>query len=435
MTNIRFKCQVIAYYLYYRYLRFKKRGTFNQWQEKQLKCFKRKILSRSPYYSSIRDCRFNEMPLMNKTKHMANFNDINTVGMDLDGAMAVALESESTQDYSKEYNQYSVGLSSGTSGSRGMFVTSEAERARWVGYIFARIVGNISGRHRIALLLRVNNNLYSSVLSRRVSFQFYDLHRDTASIIDDLNTFKPTVLVGPAQALTLLAKAQGRSLVISPKKVISVAEVLEKDDKQLISAAFKQTVHEMYQCTEGFLAHTCVAGNLHLNEDLVHIGKEWLDKDSRRFVPIVTDFCRRTQPIVNYRLDDILIENTTPCSCGSVFTRLEKIEGRCDDMLRFKRGDGSHINIFPDYMRRAIITSTNRLVAYRVIQTAFNSLSVQVEPFDNQIKEAITDSINKMLAGFNVASVNLNFSALSIDPIHQKQRRIISLIKTMEKAC
>nr|MBT2175989.1 CoF synthetase [Streptococcus mitis] len=98
---------------------------------------------------------------------------------------------------------------------------------------------------------------------------------------------------------------------------------------EFICATFKQTVHQVYQCTEGFLATTCKQGTLHINEDLVHIEKEYLDQEKGIFVPIITDFMRKTQPIIRYRLNDILIEKKTPCSCGSPFLALERIDGRC----------------------------------------------------------------------------------------------------------
>ncbi|MFW2308254.1 adenylate synthase, partial [Aliarcobacter butzleri] len=77
-------------------------------------------------------------------------------------------------------------------------------------------------------------------------------------------------------------------------------------------------------------------GNLHLNEDIVYIEKDWIDEKSGRFSPIITDFNRKSQPIIRYKLDDILILEKQSCPCGCVFTRIKKIEGRCDDILKMK---------------------------------------------------------------------------------------------------
>ena len=55
-----------------------------------------------------------------------------------------------------------------------------------------------------------------------------------------------------------------------------------------ISSAFKlPIIDQVYQATEGFLACTCSAGHLHLNEDIIFVEKEYLDE--RRFYPVITD--------------------------------------------------------------------------------------------------------------------------------------------------
>lgn len=48
---------------------------------------------------------------------------------------------------------------------------------------------------------------------------------------------------------------------------------------------------------------------------------------------MVTDLERKAQPIIRYRLNDILVERKEPCGCGSPFLALEKIEGREDDVF------------------------------------------------------------------------------------------------------
>ena len=48
---------------------------------------------------------------------------------------------------------------------------------------------------------------------------------------------------------------------------------------------------------------------------------------------LITDFTRRTQPVIRYRLDDVLVAATEPCPCGQPTRVLEAIEGRRDDQL------------------------------------------------------------------------------------------------------
>ncbi len=138
--------------------------------------------------------------------------------------------------------------------------------------------------------------------------------------------------------LRFLAKSlREGELQISPLKILSVAEVLDPMDEQFIQETFEQKVHQVYQCTEGFLGCTCEHGTIHINEELLIMEKEYLD--DHKFIPIITDFSRKAQPILRYRLNDILTERTSPCPCGSPMLAIEKIEGRSDDIFYFQRGE------------------------------------------------------------------------------------------------
>jgi len=322
--------------------------------------------------------KLEDFPIINKKIFMENFEAINTVGIKKEEAFKVALASEESRDFSNKIDDISVGLSSGTSGSRGLFLVSEEESIKWAGYILKRVLPKpLLQAHKIAFFLRANSNLYESVNSPLIKFSFYDLMKPLDEHIDALNKMQPTMLIAPAQVLRLLALSD--RLEISPKKIVSVAEVLEKEDEVLIRKRFAQKVHQIYQCTEGFLAHTCEKGNLHLNEDRVYIEKEFLDEKSGRFSPIITDFFRSSQPVIRYKLDDILVLEKEPCACGSVFTRIKKIEGRCDDILKVQDVNSEPCSLFPDFIRRAIITASDKVEEYAV-EHRDDGLHIFLEP-------------------------------------------------------
>lgn len=137
----------------------------------------------------------------------------------------------------------------------------------------------------MALFLRADNNLYQSVNNRWLSLDFYDLLAPFQAQLKLLQQRAPTIIVAPAQVLRALAlEVMAGELTLKVKKVISVAEVLEPQDRELLRNVF-HNVGEIYQATEGFLASTCRCGTLHLNEEFVHIEPQWLDE--HRFVPIV----------------------------------------------------------------------------------------------------------------------------------------------------
>lgn len=347
-------------------LRFASRPRLLRWQAARLERFKRRVLARVPLHAPLVDQPFETWPTMSKQRLLDNFEASNARGITLQHALQVGAEAERSRDFSPAIGDVTVGLSSGTHGPRGVFLVSSRERAQWAGVMMARALSAPHFRQlispwrpplRIAFFLRANSNLYETLTSRRVAFRFFDLFAGVEPHVHALNAFAPDLLVAPARVLAWLASQQAAGrLAIAPTRVISVAEVLEPDDERAIAQAFAQPVHQLYQCTEGFLGATCERGVLHLNEEFVHIEPEWLDDARTRFSPVITDFSRRTQPIVRYRLDDVLRVRATPCGCGRQGLALERIDGRCDDILWFADArDGAARPVFPDIVRHALL--------------------------------------------------------------------------------
>ena len=425
MPDLLRKLFIAFYFAKTRLTHFSDRKKLEAWQQKQFSRFKRNILTHSAFYRPYLDAPFSQWPILNKKMYMENFNQINTGGVDRDAALDIAIQSENDRNFAPKYNKLSVGLSSGTSGNRGLFVASELEEVQWAGTILGKMLPLQLSRHRIAFFLRANNNLYESVRSRMIKFRYFDLIQPIELLAEKLNEFQPTILIAPAQVLKVLALLQGQKLRISPTRIISVAEVLDSNDKCFVESVFKRRVDQVYQCTEGFLGFTCRHGKLHLNEDIVIFEKEWQDEKSGRFVPIITDFRRRTQPIIRYRLDDVLIEDRNKCDCGSCFTVLSAIEGRCDDVLQFPSlKDNTTISIYPDFVRNAIIASSVEIEDYEVVQTGAAALSVSIKPNTEQIRQDITQALQRLFAKFSVVAPEVTFLALTDMSFMQKRRRI-----------
>jgi len=279
-------------------LRFSTREQLEQWQSTQLATFLAHRLPTFPFYRDAAATTLAALPIIDKPTVRAHFADFNAYGVTLDHAETVACSAERDRNFRPTIGGLTVGVSSGTSGTRSVFLVSPEERQRWAGLVLGRLLTPQSLTHimspwqrplRIAFFLRANSNLYESVSSRRVHFTFCDLTRPMATHVAALNNAPPDVLVAPPTILAQLAAAQldGR-LRAAPRQVVSVAEVLESDDRDVSERAFAVPLQEVYQATEGLLAISCPAGRLHLNEEFLHIEPEWLDAERRRFHPIVT---------------------------------------------------------------------------------------------------------------------------------------------------
>jgi putative adenylate-forming enzyme len=420
-------------------LRFADRAALLRFQERRLERFLRRTLPQAPFYRSWAGRPLTELPIVNKATILGDFAAFNTRGVTLDRALDAALQAERSRDFRPSLDGLTVGLSSGTSGTRGVFLVSPGERARWAGVLLARALSAGSLRHlldvrrpplRVAFFLRANSNLYETVASRRLDFAYHDLLAPLDGHQERLNARPPDILVAPPTVLRRLAEtAATGALQIAPRQVLSVAEVLEPDDERAIAAAFGVPVRQVYQCAEGFLGASCPAGRVHLNEELLHVEPEWLDAGRRRFQPIVTDFSRTTQLVVRYRLDDVLRLAEGPCPCGRHTLSLESIEGRADDVLWASPADAEAplSPVFPDVLRQAFARADPLGVIrdYRLEQHGnewrlrLDSQSPVEEP-----ETAVCSELAGLAKGLGIRLPALSFEPWREEPLDRKRRRI-----------
>ncbi|MDX2068932.1 MAG: adenylate synthase [Haliscomenobacter sp.] len=406
-----FKLKIIYFLVIYT-LRgtFRQRKVLERFQQRKWQRFRKKILSHSPFYRELAQQKADlaDFPMMNKATFMANFDQINTLGIQREEAMQLALKAEVERDFSPELKGATVGLSTGTSGTRGLFLVSATERAQWTAMVLRRVVPiQFFKRQKVAFFLRANSNLYSSVQSASLEFRFFDIFQPIEKLLVALADFQPHILAAQPSILSAIAEAQlAGSVNIQPHLLISFAEVLNDADKQFIQKTFAVPLREVYQCTEGFLAVTCAHGTLHLNEDIAIFEKKYLDET--RFIPIITDFTRSSQPIVRYELNDVLVEKKEPCPCGSCFTALERIEGREDDILVFPGAGGEMIRVFPDLICRVIARCAEDFRAYRLRQVGALELQLELESEDFQaVSSTISTALHRFLQEKGISGLSI----------------------------
>ena len=423
------KCLILKTFIRARYFhKFKSRKRLERYQQRQIKKQLNFFKSYSPYFQKFNGKTFEELPYMNKKVMMDNFDEMNTAGISKDDALKLAIDSEKSRDFSEKLNNYSVGLSSGTSGHRGVFVLSDTEIATWVGGMMAKMLpkGKIFGT-KVAFFLRADNNLYESSNSRVLKFEFFDILKSMKENITRLQEFQPTILVAPPSVLLILAEAvKAKKLSINPIRIISVAEVLTEKDEQYLKRVFKQKlIYQVYQCTEGFLGYTCEYGSLHLNEDVAVIEKEYLDDE--RFTPVITDFVRKTQPIVKYRLNDILVEDKRQCECGTSMTRLKKIEGRMDDVFEFDGVNGGIVKVFPDFIARVILY-VPRVKDYRVVQESSKKVIFYLDNINAKNQKLVKEELRALAKKMNFKMPTTTFKKYESD-FSKKMKRVERITK------
>lgn len=332
---------------------------------------------------------FGQLPVINKQIMMEHFDELNTCGLRLSEVKEYALGKERNKDYNGYYKgRYVIGLSSGTSGNKGLYITPKAITRRLPAVFLAR--SGISLRRlpfRILFLLRVFSQGFADIHSPLIDLTYLSTMEPVDRIIRVMNEKKVNILLAPPSLLRLLIPY--RDQIAAPLKIIvSCAEVLEKEEKQRLKVVFGTPVVEIYQASEGPIASPCRCGSLHINEDIVLVelydtlGNPVEKADQVASRMLVTNLVNFAQPLIRYEMNDLIVLDE-PCSCGSSFRVIKKVLGRNDDVIYLQRKNKELQHLFPDLMARWIITTSDNIREFKVIQNSPTTLEVILDLFDS----------------------------------------------------
>lgn len=294
------------------------------------------VVARTPAVAHLAGRPLTQFPIMEPSALRDAFADRNTLGLDRETAEAAARDAESGGP-GLVAPGVAAGFSTGSSGPPGLFLNSETERAAWLGHMLARLLpaSALLKPLRIALCLRADNRLYQDAgRTGRIRFLFVGLGEDPAARFDRLRDFRPDILIAPPHVLADLARRRRRSDDWTLTRLFYGAEPMGEAERGWIASTLGARPDPLYQATEGFLGAPCRFGTLHLNEDVLIIEREPVP-GTDRFLPIVTDLRRTSQPMIRVRLNDLLQPLEGGCPCGSPLSAVHPVEGRLEDLWRW----------------------------------------------------------------------------------------------------
>jgi putative adenylate-forming enzyme len=276
-----------------------------------------------------------DTPVMGEAELIADFARFNALNLPLEEARRLARQE--LERGAPVHPDYSFGLSTGTTGEPGVFLTTQPERDRWLGTVLGKFLSpaQVWGLNA-ALLLKHNNRLYET--SPRL--HYFDLSQPAAHWASRLCGLQPNVVIGPPSVLLTLARSAAfLRRPVHPHTLLSVAEPLFPQDREALTRSFGVAPRNLYQAKEGFLAAGCTEGKLHWNEDLMVLEGMRFKGRPDRIVPVISDFTRQSQTFRRYRIDDVLLIGDI-CSCRTPHRKVTTVEGRLADVLLRPAPDG-----------------------------------------------------------------------------------------------
>jgi putative adenylate-forming enzyme len=294
------------------------------------------VVARTPAIAALAGRPLARFPVVSPRTLRRVFDHWNTLGLSLDETEAAARTGEAGG--SGEVRPGVVaGFSSGSSGQPGLFVSSADERAGYLGHILARLLpfDALLRPTRIALCLRADNRLYGDVAGAGpFRFLFVGLDEAPNDRFERLRAFAPHILIAPGHVLAELARRPRAADPGPLRRLFYGAEPMGEAERDWIGAGLGLRPDPIYQATEGFLGAPCRFGTLHLNEDVLIIEREPVP-GTNRFIPVITDLRRTTQPMIRVRLPDLLEPLGRACACGSPLAAVHPVEGRLEDLWRW----------------------------------------------------------------------------------------------------
>ncbi len=256
-------------------------------------------------------------------------------------------------------------------------------------------------RHRIAALWppqrmerfpRLPRRLQSIGLGRIHPIDVTLDHREIARRLDEI---RPDILIGYPNILCLAAEALasgGKSL--SLRMVLAGGETLTAGMRRFLQRAFGCEVAELYGCHEfNLIAWQCRrTGLLHLCEEgvLVEVLREGgtAAAEGEAGELVGTALHSFAQPLIRYRLGDMVVRGPRPCPCGLPYGTLAGIQGRRVDRLMLPEGgSASGLHLLDEVGR-----TQPWVRQYRLVQVDQRHVLLQIVP----LREARNEELERL---------------------------------------
>lgn len=261
-----------------------------------------------------------------------------------------------------------IHASSGTSGKPTVVAYTQGDLDMW-GDCMARIIVAAGGKKSDIVQIAFGYGLFTGALGLHQGWE-----KLGATVI-------PASSGNTARQVMLIKDLGVTALVATPSYALYIAEVMEesglsKDDLKLRiglfgSEASSPEMHQELQDRLGLFPTDnyglseiigpgvsgecqCKCG-MHINED--HFYPEIIDPNTLKPLAdgewgelVITTLTKQGMPMLRYRTKDITRLIREKCACGRTTVRMDKIQGRSDDMLII-RG----VNVFPSQIEGVLL--------------------------------------------------------------------------------
>lgn len=243
---------------------------------------------------------------------------------------------------------------------------------------------------------------------------------DTSSVTEEkmlhfaneLVKFKPKGLFAYANSLYEFAKLVKEKNIkgITPYSIITSAEMLHDNERDLIEEVFGCKIFNRYGCREvAIIASECDKHNgLHIAADSLFV--EFVNDKGAQVKPgeegdiIVTDMFNYGMPFIRYKIEDRGVPTDRVCSCGRTLPLMESVTGRTTDFLLTPDGvkvSGASVTIY-------LIANTPGIKQAQFVQDKIDEITLKLVKANNYSDDTLK-FLSAKLPEFFGKNVNIKF--------------------------
>ena len=251
--------------------------------------------------------------------------------------------------------------------------------------------------------------------------------------IEELKRYKPKGMLAYANSMYLFAEFVKENNIhdLNFQTIITSAEVLRDNERDLIEEVFNTRVFNRYGCREvSVIASECDRHDgLHIAADCLYV--EVL-KNGRPAKPgeegdiVITDLLNFGMPFIRYRIEDVGTLSGKNCTCGRTLPLLTKVGGRSTEFLVTPdnvKVSGASLTIY-------LIANTPGMRQAQIIQTEPDKIVHKIVRGDRFGEESMV-FLNDKLPEFFGARMNYEFEFVDKIPKTASGKYLFSINQTI----
>ena len=265
--------------------------------------------------------------------------------------------------------------------------------------------------------IRFKQKLRNYLIDRTLFFNTAGFQPDAIRTFNQqLKKYRPKVILAYANSLGLFAKYLKDQAIepYSPESIVTSAEMLTAENRQLIENVFGAPVYNRYGSREfSVIASECREHNgLHLMQEGLHLE---IMKDGRQAKSdelgelIITDLLNFGMPLIRYRIGDAASWQEGDCQCGRGLKRITNIAGRTTDFL--VGGDGRLCS--GAVLTVALVAQRPSLGQIQLEQNERESLICRLAPKDGKVTDEDRNFLKEQFQQYLGSATRIEFDIVS----------------------